>query len=124
MNLTDAACGVRAAADTGDKLTFAQLHRLPDAERDYVMGLHFNTHVNAKRHPQVLARYINDNLVGPRDQRHNIKFVKLPKAAPPKALVRALRTIEADEELYADYGDGYWRKHGAGAAEAPAPAPQ
>eukprot|EP01047_Picozoa_sp_COSAG01_P052164 COSAG01_NODE_5460_length_4252_cov_7.235974_3_plen_58_part_00 len=30
------------------------------------MGLHFNTHVDAKRHPHVIARYINDNLLGPR----------------------------------------------------------
>lgn len=41
-----------AGADTGDKLTFAQLHRLPDSERDYVMGLHFNTCVHRV---QVLA---------------------------------------------------------------------
>ena len=40
--------------------------------------------MDAKRHPDVLARYINDNLVGPRAERHNIKFVKLPKATPPK----------------------------------------
>ena len=51
---------------TGDVLTFARLRRLPEAERDYVMGLHFNTHVDAKRHPHVIARYINDNLLGPR----------------------------------------------------------
>ena len=34
---------IHAFADTGDRLTFAQVHRLPDSERDYVMGLHFNT---------------------------------------------------------------------------------
>jgi hypothetical protein len=42
MSLTDICCNA-AFADTGDKLTFAQLHRLPESERDYVMGLHFNT---------------------------------------------------------------------------------
>ena len=35
--------GAACCADTGDRLSFAQLHRMPDAERDYVMGLHFNT---------------------------------------------------------------------------------
>ena len=35
--------GAARCADTGDRLSFAQLHRMPDAERDYVMGLHFNT---------------------------------------------------------------------------------
>jgi hypothetical protein len=30
-----------------------------------------------------------------------------------QALVQALRPIEPGEELYADYGDGYWRKHGS-----------
>ena len=44
----------------------------------------WSRHVNAKHHPGVLARYINDNLVGPRAERHNVKFVKLPKETPPK----------------------------------------
>ena len=52
-------------------------------------------HVDAKRHPDVLARYINDNLVGPRAERHNIKFVKLPKATPPK--VRPTRFSPASD---------------------------
>ena len=34
----------------------------------------------------------------------------------------ALRDLEAGEECYADYGDGYWRKHGAGVGEADAAA--
>ena len=32
---------------TGDWLTFAQLNRLPHTARGYIMGLHFNTHVDA-----------------------------------------------------------------------------
>ena len=40
--------------------------------------------MDAKQYPNVLARYINDNLVGPRAERHNVKFVKLPKEVPPK----------------------------------------
>ena len=47
----------------GRVLRFAQLMKVPDADRDYIMGLHFNTHVDAKQRPDVLARYINDNLV-------------------------------------------------------------
>ena len=27
----------------------------------------------------------------------------------------ALRDLEAGEECYADYGDGYWKKHGVAA---------
>jgi hypothetical protein len=46
--------------------------------------------VNAKRHPHVLARYINDNLIGPRSERHNVKFIKLPKEVPPKVSCAAV----------------------------------
>merc|ERR1719421_643221 len=63
--------------------------------------------VDAAQHPEVLARYINDNFEA---ARRNAKFVKLkPKR---RALVVATRDIAAGEEIYAFYGEGYWRARG------------
>ena len=99
---------------TGTVLRFMQLVKMPEEDRDYVMGLHFNVHVDAKDHPEVLARYINDRLEGrcpEGEDRHNVRFLKLPRNEPPLAAVVALRDIYGGEELYADYGSGYWKKH-------------
>ena len=73
---------------------------------DYVMGgFGANVRIDAGGHPEVLARYINDDLS--ELPRHNVKFVKLK--AHKCALVLALRDIEAGEELFAFYGEGYWK---------------
>ena len=71
----------------------------------YVMGgFGINVHIDAKDMPHVLARYINDNF----DKSCvNCKFVKLKREK--KALVVATKAIFRGEELYASYGDGYWR---------------
>mmetsp|Transcript_28497 Transcript_28497/g.51170 ORF Transcript_28497/g.51170 Transcript_28497/m.51170 type:complete len:205 (-) Transcript_28497:207-821(-) len=88
---------------TGTVLSLIQLMQTED--RDYVMGgFGLNRHVDAKSHPQVLARYINDNL---EPGKRNVKFIKLP--AQCKALVIALRDITPGEELYVEYGEVHWR---------------
>ena len=51
-----------------------------------------------------MARYINDNLD---ESKLNCKFVKLAKEA--RADVVALRDVGAGEELYAAYGNVYWK---------------
>ena len=61
--------------------------------------------IDAGPHPEVLARYINDDLS--EAPRYNVKFVKLK--AQQCALVVALRDIEPGEELFAFYGQGYWK---------------
>merc|ERR1711991_328743 len=46
----------------GTKLSFAQVLKLPMSEKDYIMGgFGLNVHVDASKHLDVLARYINDN---------------------------------------------------------------
>jgi hypothetical protein len=74
---------------------------------DYLMGGFGLYSIDAANHPAVKARYINDNFeLGS----HNVKFVKLKLQR--RALVIALREIEPGDELYAFYGEGYWRKRG------------
>lgn len=81
---------------------------------DYVMGgFGANVRIDAGPHPEVLARYINDDLS--ETPRHNVKFVKLK--AQQCALVVALRDIEAGEELFAFYGQGYWKGRRQAAAQ-------
>ena len=88
---------------TGTELTLLQTIRLKD--KTYLMGgFGLNCHIDAKDHPDVLARYINDA----RDPLlQNTKFVKLK--SEKKALVVALRDISAGEEIFASYGSVYWR---------------
>ena len=88
---------------SGTVLTLVQL--MHTADRDYVMGgFGLNAHVDARDHPHVLARYINDNFApGAR----NARFVKLRQHR--RALVVALRDIAAGEELFVDYGEVHWK---------------
>ena len=74
-------------------------------DTSYVMGgFGLNVHINAKHHPNVLARYINDNFDR---SKINCVFVKLKRER--KALVVAARSLYCGEELYAEYGQGYWK---------------
>jgi hypothetical protein len=77
------------------------------ARKDYLMALHFNVHVDATSRVGYLARFINDNLSSDGEKR-NVRFVKDPEAR--LARVRTLRAIQPGEELYAEYGEGYWRR--------------
>ena len=83
--------------------------------KDYVMALHFNVHVDAGAHLGYLARYVNDNLEAGGAMR-NCRFVK--DVAGRTARVETTRAVEAGEELYAEYGDSYWRAREAAAAAA------
>lgn len=74
------------------------------ADKSYLMKLGDGTYVDALYCPHVLARYINDcrgRLGG-----YNVAFEKRPRE--DKALVVALRDIDAGEELFVDYGRFYW----------------
>mmetsp|Transcript_7472 Transcript_7472/g.14608 ORF Transcript_7472/g.14608 Transcript_7472/m.14608 type:complete len:180 (-) Transcript_7472:124-663(-) len=90
---------------TGKVLSLMKVLRARDT--DYVMGLSLNVHVDAKDYPDVLARYINDH----GDPRCiNAKFVKEPKLR--RAAVVSIKRICAGCEIYASYGQSYWRKRG------------
>lgn len=86
----------------GTRLSLKRL--LERSDRAYVMGLGLNCHIDAGPHLDVLARYINDNFQA---EKLNAKFVKLREHEV--ALVVATRDIAQGEEIYAPYGEGYWR---------------
>ena len=91
-------------------LTQAMRREKQGRHGDYVMGgFGLFWRVDAEPHPKVLARYINDHWLEP--QRQNAQFIKLKKER--KALVVATRALDAGEEVFASYGEGYWRKRTA-----------
>lgn len=76
--------------------------------RDYLMGgFGLNAHVNAHFALNSSARYVNDNF----DQsKLNARFEK--NKATRRATLLAIRRIQAGEEIYASYGESYWRARG------------
>ena len=88
---------------SGTELTLLQTMRLKD--KTYLMGgFGLNCHIDAKDHPNVLARYIND---AREESEQNARFVKIKKLK--KAQVLSIRDIQPGEEIYASYGSIYWR---------------
>ena len=83
------------------------VHRTRDAlrERDksYLMRLGEQTYVDARSHPHIMARYINDCRNA---MLYNVRFDKRP--AERRALVVATRRIVEGDELFVDYGRIYW----------------
>ena len=94
----------------GKRISLPALLKMTLKARDYVMGgFGLNCHLDAADRPDVLARYINDDFSRPGSS--NVRFVKL-KRHELAALVIATRDICAGEEIYASYGEGYWRARG------------
>lgn len=90
----------------GRVLSLLQAHQLQD--RDYLMGgFGINAHVDARFALNAEGRYVNDNFD---TTKLNAEFEKLK--AERIANVRATRDIQAGEEIYASYGETYWRARG------------
>lgn len=96
---------VRGVTYGGDVLSLADALKLHSEDKEYVMAMHFNVHVDARRHYGYLGRYVNDAAGTERDR--NVRFQK--DVAKRRATVRAIRDVEEGEELFAEYGRGYWR---------------
>lgn len=97
-------------------------------DKSYLMRLGEQNYVDAKHHPDVLARYASRSFEGYADKSwltsrvclgplryindcivkegHNVIFEKQPENN--RALVRALRDIAVGEEIFVDYGKWYW----------------
>lgn len=87
----------------GKVLSLAQAMRLEN--RDYLMGgFGLNVHVDASEAYSIPGRYVNDS---GDVSRINAKFVKHPELR--KATVVAIRRIESGDEIFASYGETYWR---------------
>ncbi len=87
---------------TGSELTLVEVAFLQDST--YLMGgLGLTCHVDAREHPHVLSRYIND---GGSAETQNARFIQMPSRR--RACVQATRAIRKGEEIYASYGTCYW----------------
>jgi len=90
-------------------------------ESDYVYSFTNDYQINPDK--ECIAAYINDTINiqssiyhGRRvnlDLIHNVDWLELPAYMPVgyaviKLYIRAKKDIEIGEELYIDYGDGYW----------------
>lgn len=90
----------------GRVLSLVEATRL--SNRDYLMGgFGLNAHVDARFALDAPARYVNDHF--DRDCL-NARFVK--SRAERRARLVATRTILPGEEVYAAYGQAYWRARG------------
>lgn len=90
----------------GRVLTLYQATRLEN--RDYLMGgFGINAHVDARFALGSAARYVNDHF---EPMKRNAHFVKDKRAK--RATLVASRPIARGEEVYASYGESYWRARG------------
>ena len=96
---------IRGASYGGRIMNFNEAKKIPVNAKDYVMALHLNVHVDAKEHFGYMASYINDTYKT--DKSRNCKFLKM--SVENRASVVAMRDIKKGEELFAEYGSGYWR---------------
>lgn len=90
----------------GRVLSLLQATRLED--RDYLMGgFGINAHVDARFAVDAPGRYVNDHF----DKKMlNAAFEK--DKARKRAVLVATRRIVRGEEIYASYGESYWRSRG------------
>ncbi|CAM9506663.1 unnamed protein product [Chrysoparadoxa australica] len=93
--------GEVVAVYTGTELSTVEAMRTKD--KSYLMRLGPQLYIDAKNHPHVLPRYINDCR---NSQGYNVAFDKKPEAKC--AWVVATRDIEPFCELFVDYGRWYW----------------
>ena len=104
--LRDFAQGEEVADYFGEVLNLMQ--SIKRENRDYVMGgFGLNAYVDASAAVDCSGRYINDNF---NKERINARFDRDRRAR--RARVVALRRIAAGEEIYASYGEDYWRPRG------------
>ena len=102
----DFAAGEALGEYYGLVLTLLQAHNLED--RDYLMGgFGINAHVDAKFALDAPARYVNDHFDASRLNAHFVKDRQRRRAA-----LIASRPIRRGEEVYASYGESYWRARG------------
>ena len=103
------AAGELVCVYRGKRVSLADVNQLSlaDGERDYVMGgFGLLWHVDAREAAGVKARYINDTFTG----EHNVRFEKVKGDLAAKAV--ALRDLRPGEELFARYGEPYWKPRG------------
>ena len=102
----DFAAGAWLGEYRGRVLSLLQATQL--ADRDYLMGgFGLNAHVDARFAMNAPARYVNDHFD---KERLNARFDKNKEKRT--ATLVATRAIRRGEEIYASYGESYWRSRG------------
>ena len=97
----------------GRVLSLLQAHQLED--RDYLMGgFGLNAHVDARFALNAPGRYVNDNND---ESQLNARFEKDRDLRV--ATLIATRAIRRGEEIFASYGESYWRARGHSSGKPP-----
>ena len=89
---------------TGDISTWEQVRH--DASNLYIYFVNEDYVINAKEHPEVVARYANDayGLTRVPGLHNNARFVNING----KIFIKAMKLIKAGSEIFVDYGKSYW----------------
>lgn len=97
----------------GEELSFTEVQKLSTSVgTDYVLGGFPSLKSVDAKDSTAVARYINHNVTEDTDSRPaqpNCKFAH-KSGKTMHAIAVAVRKIEAGEEIYVDYGSGYWKK--------------
>lgn len=89
---------------TGDITTWEQVRH--DASNLYIYFVDEDYVINAKEHPEAIARYANDahGLTRKPGVHNNSRFVNING----KIFIKATKLIKAGDEIFVDYGKSYW----------------
>lgn len=77
-----------------------------DAFNVYIYFVNDNYVINAKEHPEAIARYANDayGLTRIKGMNNNSRFVNIDG----RVFIKATKMIRAGSEILVNYGKGYW----------------
>lgn len=89
---------------TGDITTWEEVRH--DAENLYIYFVNDNYVINAKEHPEAIARYANDaqGLTRLPDLHNNSRFINIRG----RIFIKATKHIQAGSEILVNYGKSYW----------------
>jgi SET domain-containing protein len=89
---------------TGDVTTWEDVRH--DANNVYIYFVNDNYVINAKEHPEAIARYANDahGLTRLPGLHNNSRFVNVNG----KIFIKATKLVKAGSEILVDYGKSYW----------------
>lgn len=100
----DIAKGEFVVEYTGDVTTWEDVRH--DANNVYIYFVNDNYVINAKEHPEAIARYANDahGLTRLPGLHNNSRFVNVNG----KIFIKATKLVKAGSEILVDYGKSYW----------------
>ena len=89
---------------TGEITTWEEVRH--DAENLYIYFVNDDYVINAKEHPEAIARYANDahGLTRVPDVHNNSRFVNIGG----RIFIKATKLIKSGSEILVDYGKSYW----------------